>query len=368
MKKQFYWLALGPLALTACTSDEVVDEGPQSNVIRFENIVNKSTRAEVTGDVDLENFDQFSVYAYYTLNGETMGVFNGDIVSKKLNTPEDGSAPFTTWSYTDTRYWMPNANYNFYAYSCADIALAVDEEGNYLKGRPFFDYAAKDDDGPTQLNKRGLKIMDYLCNKDHQHDLICAYTEGVFGKTSGNTNVKFTFKHALCKVSAEFVNDFPKGYEIEVSDVSLSNFYSTANYNIRLNEWTGQARNNTLTEAIDMILTGSTSATSTLEFGENATKVPTASVFMLPVYYDNANLNITFTLSVKQGNSELLKRTIQGSWKPVWAPGHAYKYAIHLTGDAVKLEPIVFEATQSLDDNSDWEDEQLTKITFGQVN
>ncbi len=359
---------MGTLALTACTKDDVVEEGPQSNAIRFENIINKTTRSEVTGDVDLEHFDLFSVYAYYTLNGETVGVFNGDLVSKKLKTPEDGSDPFSIWDYTDTRYWMPNATYYFYAYSCADVALAQDEEGNYTKGTPFFDYTAKDDNPLTQTSKRGLKIVDYLCNATHQHDLICAFTEGIIGKNSGNTNVKFTFKHALCKVSAEFVNDLPKGYDIEVSDVSLSNFYSTATYDIRSNSWSGQARNNTLTESIAMPLTGATKATSTLEHGESAVKVPTSSVFMLPVYYDNPNLIITFTLTVKQGNGELLKRTIQGSWQPVWAPGHAYKYAIHLTGDALKLEPIVFEATQSLDDNSNWQDEQLTDITFGLVN
>lgn len=367
MKKQFLWLAVGATALTACTETDVVEEGSQSNAIRFENIVNKNTRAEVSGDLSTGVFDLFAVYGYYVKDGTPVGVFNGDEVTRDL---EKG----TNWGYTKTRYWVPGADYKFYAYSCADILLASE------KGTPKFEWNATADKEEDRLAKRGLKLEGYKCNSTHQHDLIVAYTEGIVGKDGGNNNVKFTFKHALCKVSAEFANDFPEGYSVDISDVKLSNFYSAANLDIRSIEmaydkdhpdkraWTGGSRDLTKTEEITMAVdetNNNNTATSTLEFKEKAVKVPTASVYMLPVYYDNANLNITFTLNVKYNNTSVLKRTIQGSWKPVWMPGRAYKYIIHLTGDNVKLQAIVFETSQDIENAGSWTDEEPEDITFG---
>ncbi|MDE6403321.1 MAG: hypothetical protein K2K86_05905, partial [Muribaculaceae bacterium] len=60
MKKQFFWLALGVSTLCACTETDVIEESSvQSNAIGFENVIRKTTRAEVTGDLDQDGFDLF---------------------------------------------------------------------------------------------------------------------------------------------------------------------------------------------------------------------------------------------------------------------------------------------------------------------
>lgn len=371
MKKHLLWLAAGTIALSACTSTEVLDESSiQSNAIGFENVIKKPTRA-ISGDIDLDKFDTFSVYGYYTkpgLEAHAIQVFNGDIVSKNTTTttttPEEGGEPVettkTSWKYDHTRYWVPEATYYFYAYSCADVAF--DPDASPKLGSADMDVTSTDDD-PDQ---RSLKINEYICNSTHQHDLICAFKEGVTGKANGNTAVQLTFKHALCKVSAEFVNDFPAGYEITVSDVKIKNFYDKANFDIRNNTWSGQERS-TENQNLEMAMEGENNTAISTEDDENAEKVSTKSVFLLPVVYGDANVSIEFKLSVKQGEDEFLNRSIKGTWKPEWQPGFAYKYTIHITGSTAKLEPIVFEAKQNIDDVENWNGNITENMTFSTI-
>ena len=278
MKKTFLLACIGVSAITSCTSTDVVDESVQSNAISFENAIKKQTRA-ISGDLTQTNFDLFSVYGYYTKTGleaHPMQIFNGDLVNKTIT---DGKV---AWTYNSVRYWVPDAKFNFYAYSCGDIALGED------KGSASMVLTG------SSMDERALKINDYICDATHQHDLITAMAEGIIGQNSGNTPVKFVFKHALCKVSADFVNDFPAGYDIYISDVKLTNFYDKANCAVRStvttdddnriveNVWSGQTRSAD-NKTIAMVLKTDNKATSTTGLGNDAQKVETNSIFMIPL-------------------------------------------------------------------------------------
>ncbi|MDE6402375.1 MAG: fimbrillin family protein [Muribaculaceae bacterium] len=271
------------------------------------------------------------------------------------------------WTYEGTRYWMPGTKYNFYAYSCADVALQSDD-----KGIPSFEVPTTVTEA-TKLDERGLKINNYVCDATHQHDLIVAAVEGIDGKNENNDKVHFSFRHALCKVSAEFVNDFPQGYTVTVSDVKLCNFYNKASLNVRSLKdalilptdptdaqmkalqdgvWNNQTRFTT---------EGATETEIAMPIKDNKTD----ALFMIPVYYDNANLRLEFTITVAQGDDVFLTRKLRGTWKPVWIPGRAYKYEIHINGDNAQLEPIVFETSQDITGNESWGADITTSITFG---
>ncbi len=349
MKKQFLWLALGVSALTACTSTDVVEEGPQSNVIGFENVVNKPVRSVVDGDLNNVNFDKFVVYGYYTkdgMEGHPIQVFDGVDVNKT----DDG------WTYVGTRYWNVSSTYYFYAYSCADITLAE------TYGTPSMNLAG------NEQKERALRIEKYICNKNHQHDLICDAAENIPAKNENNSKVKFSFQHALCKVSAQFVNDFPGMYDIYISNVKLVNFYDQADLLIYDNnlEWSESHRTETL-PSIDMSIDGSDKATSTQKYGEAAATVNINPVFMLPVAYTNDNVRFEFLLTVKQGEDIFLERTIKGTFKPDWQTGKQYKYNIHITGSTAQLEEIQFEGTHEVSDITDtqgWSGEITTDMSF----
>lgn len=85
MAKRYLLIAASALALTACSSEEVIDDVAASrNQIRFENVVNKPSRA--VKDLDMNSLLQFNVFGFYTMpEDETHAheVFNNVAVKKK---------------------------------------------------------------------------------------------------------------------------------------------------------------------------------------------------------------------------------------------------------------------------------------------
>lgn len=126
MVKRFFYLAVGALALTACTSEDVVDDVTTSsrNLIRFENVVNKPSRAAT--DITTQTLNQFNVFGFYVLPDAPTHAYE---VFNNVPVTNPGSG---MWGYDDkyARYWVPNANYYFYAYSCGSAALK-DTYGNF---------------------------------------------------------------------------------------------------------------------------------------------------------------------------------------------------------------------------------------------
>lgn len=340
MKKHLFYLAFGAMTLTACTSEEVVDVSPtQGNVIGFENVVNKNSRA-VEGDLDATSFDNFLVYGYYTKEDMTtpIQIFNGVPVSKVNN----------KWNYDGVRYWIPNCTYFFYAYSCADIALTTG------KGTPTLTLANE-----TTVDGRALAIMSYLCDGTHQHDLVYAERENVIATEKDNPKVAFEFKHALCKIKAVFSTDFPEGYKVKVSNVKISNFDNYADFYAGTGAWKNFRSENDPTTALPVdennnIMTSSTGST-----------VETSEIFVIPKKYNNYEfVQLHFSIELTKDGEVVLQRNITGSWSPKWENAHIYKYNINITGSSAGIEPIVFAASQTLGSNN-WDTSTEVNMIFG---
>lgn len=350
MKKHQIPLALGILALTACTSEDVIDVSPtQGNVIGFENVVNKSSRV-VDGDLTNKTFDNFLVYGYYTKPGMTtpIQIFNGVPVHKST---ENGQIK---WTYAGTRYWIPGCTYNFYAYSCADIELS---NGN---GNPVFSLF---DATTSTLDNRALTLQQYLCDSNHQHDLVTAENDGILALDHGNKDVSLSFYHALCKVKAVFTTDFPKGYKVSISNVYMSSFYNRADYNVGTKTWSNFNKN------VDNPATVSLSVPDN-SVVENApgSEVVSAEAFLIPKIYDpitNENVKLHFTIALTKDGETIHERRMVGTWSPQWVLGNIYRYNINITGSAAGVEPIVFAAEQSLSGNNSWDSSTQLNMVFG---
>lgn len=341
MKKYLITLGVGLMALTSCTSEEVVDVSPsQGNAIGFENVVNKSTRA-VDGDLDNSSFDNFLVYGYYTKEGMTtpIQIFNGVPVSKVNN----------QWVYNGVRYWVPKCTYFFYAYSCADIALTTG------KGSPAMTLTNE-----ATVDGRALAILSYLCDGTHQHDLVCAEKESVVATDKDNPQVGLQFKHALCKVKAVFSTDFPDGYEVKVSNVKLTHFNNRADYNVGTDTWS-QFRSETEPDPYVILGVDENNNVAT----NNGKTVETSEVFMIPKKYPNTEyVTLHFTIDVTKNGDVILQRNITGTWSPQWESSHIYKYNINISGSSAGIEPIVFAASQELGSNQ-WDTSTEVSMVFG---
>lgn len=340
MKKSFLFLAVCAAALTACTSEEVIEEGVQSNAIGFQQVVGKESRALTNS-----NLNNFYVYGYYTKNGfeaNPVNVFDGENV--KL---VDGA-----WVYDVTRYWVPETKYYFYAYSCENRAVsapngsaAINLEGDDVK-------------------ERALNIDGYIANNGHQHDLIFATNDtGIPGKEKDNAKVPFTFNHILTRVNVVFSSEFAPGYDIIVSDVKMENIYDKANYDpYAENVWNTPERTTTA-PFINLTVPETANVASAAE-GENAEKkVTTGNGFVIPVHYTVSSVRLVFDIEVKSGETSVLSRTLTGTWQPNWVAGTAYTYNVKIAGTNAALEPIVFETSENMNLDG-WDSGTTTQVNF----
>ena len=334
MKKTIFCLAAGAMALTACTSTDVIEEGIQSNAIGFQTVVGKQSRAT---DLTKANLNNFQVYSYYTITGKEgnpVSVFDGEAVTLK-----DGA-----WSYTNTRYWVPGATYYFYAYSCGNQKMTSNN------GVPAINTTN------AGVMTQGFTLSDFSCNSTHQHDLIFATNEGYIAKEAAaenqpaaNSKVGFTFKHILTKVNAEFTSEFAPGYDIEVSNVQISNIRDNGDFNSTKEEgqeWTATRSANDM--FVNLGLTEPNNVASNAETADQIKKAITDAAYVIPHEYTESEVKLTFNIKVKQGNDTFLDRNLTGTWKPNWKMGYSYTYKIAITGTTANLEPIVFETAENM--------------------
>lgn len=346
MKKSIYFLAAGcALALSACTSEDVVQENVrQSGAIGFQSVVGKATRA-----IDSKNdLNRFQVYAYYQpsvegVTGDPVQVFGGEAVNRTND----------TWSYTNTRYWIPGAQYYFYAFSCDNTALN--------SGTAVMNLSA------DNTNARALRITDYLCNNDHNHDLVVASNIALVGKEASgdaanpaNDKVKFTFKHALTKINVVFSSDFASGYNIEISDVKVTNVRDKGNYSFASSLWSNQGKTKLENDAegdygtsvsFEGFVDNGNIASKDANDASKDVKATTTSRFVLPYSYQTeGDVKLRFNIDVKDAatNQTILSREMAGSWAPNWQAGFSYTYNVTITGTTTALEPIVFETQTNM--------------------
>ncbi len=343
MKGKIFFFALGALALTACTSEEVMDDvAKKSNAIGFENVVNKLTKA---GDMDNASLNQFNVYGYYTMNptdGVAIQVFKDVPVTR----PEGG-----TWGYTNTQYWIPDAHYYFYAYSDGGSALEA----------PYGELIMNMENGVTP-SSRVLKINDYVADATHQCDLVYSSSEGdtdegasfpngIIAKATGNDMVTFHFKHLLTKVTAQFTNKFPDGYTAEVTDVTFENIFNQGDYDPRVEGgWQNQSK------------VGDTPYVTLLAAGAKATAAAGASdksgsAYTIPYGYKTGEyVTLRFKLTLFNNGVQVLQKELTGNFIPAWNSGYSYLYNVELSGSTTDLGAIVFTTAKDEAGNevTDW--------------
>ncbi|MDE7381410.1 MAG: fimbrillin family protein [Muribaculaceae bacterium] len=366
MKKSIYLIAVSALALSACTSEEVIFEGKQSNVIGFQNVVDKQSRSTAT-EVTASNLNHFSVFGYYTnpnVSTQAILVFNNELVTKG---DKNGQ---TVWNYDNTRYWVPNATYCFYAYSCGDIKL------NSQFGHFTMDVTK------SLANDRVLKIEDYVCDETHQHDLLYAAKEGVKPETDetgqkvvSGTDVAFKFDHLLAKIDTKFRSSFAPEYTVEIKNITASNIRNVGSYDPKNNGWNNTPKRVAMEDGKDpyVVLHEGTPIVAqkggvVTDVAGNSTTIteltPTSDfAFVLPYAYTGGDVKLSFEMTLKKDGEVILSRVLSGSWSPTWQPGHWYTYTIDITGDATNLTPIMF--TTETDPISGWSTgETPSDITF----
>lgn len=354
MVKRLFYFAVGALALTACTSEDVVDVNTTHNLIRFENVVNRPTRA---AEVTNSSLTHFNVTAYYTIGDNTNhAVFNNTNVNKV-----DGA-----WTYDGAdRFWVPGAKYFFYAYSCGNLALGENygsvQEAEHVAGT---------------VETSELQISGYVSDNTHQHDLIFASNvgdgTGIVGLDSDNDDVALQFKHILTKLQAKFTNTFPDEYTVVVKNVTVCGIYNEADFNFVSGAWSDWAVKSTTlndkNEAYINLASGTGLKVATTKAATEAVPAvgATETGFVIPENYadpeSGKSVYIKFDVSVMYGDEEVISKTITGTFKPNWQAGYSYIYNVELNGNSMGLQSVVF--TTSVVDEWGNDADEVTDIVL----
>jgi hypothetical protein len=94
-------------SFAACTQNEEINDAISQQEIKFDQVLNKTTKAEIVDKADLATEGGFAVFGYKS----TDGFASKTTVFDNVNVFSENDA----WKYTGKKYWDKTATYNFYA-------------------------------------------------------------------------------------------------------------------------------------------------------------------------------------------------------------------------------------------------------------
>lgn len=338
-----FYVLIAQLVLSGCAGEAVEEtSSSSSSEINFDAYVgrNASTRTSVT-DIDFlkrdiknpDNFNAgFGVFARYNYNGKILSLLDTEHVTWNKDQNH--------WEYTNTRFWPSEGSVDFYA---------------------FAPYSAQ----PKLDNFE----IDFPANWSPV-DLVYANAEN---QKKANNPVKFTFKHALARLSFDITANQTlekNGAVIKVKEVKLYGVDETSgiflmggHLNLKTGGW--RAYDNDTRWFYTWTPDGKVEGKGELKKPEEDKnsiiyklsvppqldyKTPSVTndkdsyIFIIPQKKpDYFNLKITYT--VEQGNFEEevtvykdLLKVLPGDSDPYFEGGKAYVFHLKLSLDPVKFD------------------------------
>lgn len=332
-----FYVLIAQLVLSGCAGEAVEETSSSSaSEINFDAYVgrNASTRSGVTNITFLQDtlFNSgFGVFARYNYNGKILSLLDTEHVTWNKDQNH--------WAYTNTRFWPSEGSVDFYAFA------------------PYSD----------QPKMENFEIV-FPANMSPV-DLVYAKAEG---KTKADNPVKFTFKHALARLSFEITANQKleeNGAVIRVKEVKLYGdketsgiFRMQGNLNLKTGGWWPydngtrwfytwtpdgkvEGRDDTLEEQQKKGPIYKLSAPPQLDHEhDKVTNHDDSYIFIIPQKKpDFFNLKITYT--VEQGKfkedvtvTKNLLDVLPGDSDPYFKGGKAYVFHLILSLDPVKFD------------------------------
>lgn len=334
-----FYVLIAQLVLSGCAGEAVEETSSSSaSEINFDAYVgrNASTRSGVTNITFLQDTllnSGFGVFARYNYNGKILSLLDTEHVTWNKDQNH--------WEYTNTRFWPSEGSVDFYAFA------------------PYSDQ-------PKMENF----TIDFPANWAPV-DLVYANAEG---KTKADNPVKFTFRHALARLSFEITAN-PKIEEkdvvIKVKEVKLYGadetsgiFLMGGHLNLQTGGWTPydngtrwfytwtpdgkvEGRDDTLEEQQKKGPIYKLSAPPQLDHEhDKVTNHDDSYIFIIP-QKKPANFNLKITYTVQQGGFEETVKVYKNlldvlppddSNHPFFQGGKAYVFHFKLSLDPVNFD------------------------------
>lgn len=330
MKKSFLFLAVAA-TFAACTQNDAINDAISEQEIKFDQVLNKTTKAEITDKAALASEGGFAVFGYKSTSSDA--VFNG----VKVYSENSGN----NWKYDQIRYWDKNATYRFYAiapYQPTNGEYSIDKTTGVFTITGVKSGLAKDSD-------------DFIIDRDG--------VSNVEGATANNNQaVSFDFHHIMAKVKVVVKKGVAYNEAINITKLTMSG------YNPNVGNFT-QKKFDTTWGALDVSewniattgtngsveLIGGNATDKSIEFEETAegAAAPSSEVqdiyIMVPQEIEAKTLKFTidYTLTYSDGTTEVFtdqSATIEDV--QIWGTDSHTTYTLTIGGSA---KPIEFNVT-----------------------
>lgn len=206
MIKKLILPVLALLAITACSSDELLQESPNGGepLMHFNGLVGNNTRAEV-GKSTLEG-SGFWVNAFYTSDNDNAYYFTGNKLPTGKSTHEWASKKEDGSFYPKNDYYWPGKPLTFVAWYDGQNG---GEPNTY---------------GKINCNQSEIKFDRTFDKSDvtaNCVDFVYAFEEDVNHQSSYSDALQFNFNHAFSQILVQANKSADCDYDVKVKGVSI---------------------------------------------------------------------------------------------------------------------------------------------------
>ena len=299
------------LVLGGCNDSKPID-GPRK--IGFALSDNRSI---IDDNEDLQQ-QELRLYGTYTLDGRTARVFDAERLYYDASLPG--------WDYDNTRYWVMNAMYRFYAVCPYDATAALSEEENRVSVGTY-----KGCTGGA--------------------DLLYASAERNLAGNEDYSTVQLHFRHACASVQFNLINASSQVLK-DVRNIRLVGLHNLGNFTFDSTGTVAWELNNTLIEDDDYdkpyggictLPNGGLPVNIDVKYplyDERVLMVLPQSVYKTPI-----TLHLEY---IKEGDAEYAVRSIELGWlggttPTEWKSGERYNYNLTITDNSITAEVVVVD-------------------------
>lgn len=198
MKKSILLLAVAA-SFAACTQNEEINDAISQQEIKFDQVLNKTTKAEIVDEAALASEGGFAVFGYKS----TDGFASKTTVFDNVNVFSENGA----WKYTGKKYWDKTATYNFYAIAPYESTATYSLE-----------------DGKFTVD--GVASGLATASEDYVIDRTPAEECGISGAGTPST-VGFEFHHIMAKLSFAVKTNL-EGSVVKVQSLTMTGWNNGA--------------------------------------------------------------------------------------------------------------------------------------------
>ena len=374
MKKVIFISALAIAAAVSCTKSDIVDT-KFNEQIGFQTYLGR-TAVTKAGVVDNDNFTQFGVYGYYTVDQYQN---NTDVANLMANVSVSKSG--TAWTYSPLKYWTNATDmYTFLAY--APYVDATNGVATYGEGATAGSLTVPTSGASTVIT---YKVAGDIAN---QKDLLYAdkvenitkntattEVEGADGTKTSVTKVPFTFKHALSrltvkakaemydKATGNVVSSHTDGQEYDftftITNIKIAGKFNTQlGFDLYTGKWADSTPANNAVTTYNLF-TGSKALTQDLyDFSGKTTTVEGDKYLMvIPTNLGTETATLTVDYTVSYANATSTNQAVVNVATTDFVAGKAY--AIELTFQRDADNAIVFDVVNVVS----WDEVDSQEVT-----